>query len=63
MRSWGAIAQKLKKSNIKQFGYWYDEKGIKHYGVKPDPIKELSDLVNDQFDIVNYELRARNNRN
>ncbi len=63
MRSWGAIAQKLRKSNMKTFGYWYDENGIKHYGVKPDPIKDLTDLANDQFDIINYDLRARSNRN
>lgn len=62
MRTWGAVAKKMNANKMKPFGYWYDDNGIKHYGVKPDPIQDLQDLANLQYDINDDKVaRARAN--
>ena len=56
------VAKKMNANKMKPFGYWYDDNGIKHYGVKPDPIQDLQDLANLQYDINDDKVaRARAN--
>lgn len=60
MRSWGAVVKKLNSNKMKPFGYWYDDNGVKHYGVKPQSaLLELSDLSNNIQENITYDKYGR----
>lgn len=60
MRSWGAVVKKLNYNKMKPFGYWYDDNGVKHYGVKPQSaLLELSDLSNNIQENITYDKYGR----
>ena len=63
MRSWGAVAQKRNNNKMKPFGFWYDDKGIKHYGVQPkNIIDQFRDLAEEQYDMLDAQTRRRLSR-
>ena len=63
MRSWGAVAQKRNNNKMKPFGFWYDDKGIKHYGVQPkNIIDQFRDLAEEQYDMLDVQTRRRLSR-
>lgn len=65
MRSWGKIQSALSKRKVKQFGWYYDEKGIKHYGVKPSPeqtFEDIQHLIQSNDPTISFENRTPLNR-